>query len=1049
MSYLGRSLAYYWRTHLGIFLGTLLAAAILTGSLSVGDSVRGSLRQMALSRLGSVTVALGPGDAFFKDDLATRMAAASGANAAPVLLLRGTVSIPGSGLEAHAVQIAGVDERFWNLGGSPDRSADSTGESFVANDRLAARLGLKPGDAAVIRVGEPGWLSHDAPLSGEADNTIALRLRLKSVASAAEFGHFSLRANALPPMTVFVPLRVLQKQVNQPGRANLLLLDHVDAAAAEASLHKVWSLADLGLEVRALPQGGSELITERVFLEPVIATATMQAIPGAHGVLTYFVNEIRKGEHATPYSLVTATDGAPGVPALADDEIAINSWLAEDLGAQPGDEVLLRYPVAGAGERISEAARSFKVRAIWPLAQQDSSWMPPFPGLADEGNCRDWKPGIPLDLTLIRPKDEAYWNSYRGTPKAFVALRTGQAMWQNRFGSLTAIRFPAHAAEATSVLLSHINPAKSGLIFQPVRERALQAGSGAQDFGGLFVGFSLFLIIAALLLAGMLARFGLEQRTTEMGLLQALGFDRRQLRRWQLAEGALIAAVGVLAGTAAGSLYARGALAGLAMFLPAGTLASSVSYHGNASTLLLGSALSFAAALGALRLAGRGTARRPPAELLARGAELERPATARDGWRSLGMAGLCIAAAVAALVFGGRSAEAFFGAGALALCAGIAGTHALLVNLARTSREGCSLFAVGLRGAARRRGRSLTSVAVLASGIFMVMAVDVFRENPMAHAAERGSGTGGFAFYAETTLPVYTQPPGGVGMKLHEADDASCLNLNRAQAPGFLGVSPGLLAERKAFTFLEGGPGWERLEREEPDGAVPAIGDEATTRWGLGKSLGETLLCMDEQGNPLRVRIVGVLRSSITQGRLIISERQFVRHFPSAAGYRVFLMDSLTEPARETLQGRGLELTPAWKRWAEFQAVENAYLSLFEALGGLGLLLGSVGLGIVVARNVLERRRELAFLRAVGFSSRAVRGLIASEHWMLTALGLAVGTVAAAVAVCPSLMMPGTSASLLRPACTLALLGFLAAGWSWLAAWMALRAPLHEALRDE
>lgn len=1048
--YLWRSLVYYWRTHLGVFLGALLASAILTGSLSVGDCVRGSLRRMALSRLGATSVALGPGELFFRDDLAARLAKSTRANAAPLLMLRGTVSLPGGGGEAHSVQIIGVDERFWQLGGGPDLLAGADTDAFVANAQLAARLGLKPGETAIIRVDEPAWLSHEAPLSGAADTSVAMRLRLKSVAGAAEFGRFSLQANQTPPLTVFVPLRVLQEQVQKPGRANLLLADRLDAASANTALRKVWRLADLGLEVRELPGGAAELQTDRVFLEPGLAAAALEAAPGAQGVLTYLVNDIRRGDRSTPYSMVTATDGAPMIPPLADDEIAISSWLAEDLGAKPGDELSLRYPVAENGGRISEKTGWFKVRTVWPLIREDASWMPSFPGLADVGNCRDWKPGIPLDLTRIRPKDEAYWDDYRGTPKAFISLRAGQALWKNRFGPLTAVRYPMEAAAVDKILLDHIDPVKAGLAFQPVREQALQASGGAQDFGGLFVGFSLFLVVAALLLTGMLTRFGLEARAAETGLLLALGFDPKRLRRWRLAEGALIAGAGALAGAAAGSLYARAALMGLEAVWPrAAAHGSKIGYHAEGMTLLLGAALSFAAGIASLLLAGRGLTRRPAAELLARGPELERPATARDAQRSLFLAAICGAGAGAALAFGGRSADAFFSAGMLALIAGIAASHALLVSLARTRRQAQGLVAMGIRGAARRRGRSLTTVAVLASGVFMVVAVDVFREDPLAHAHERGSGTGGFAFYAETTMPVYKEPPGGVPMRLKEADDASCLNLNRAQTPSFLGVRPELLAQRKAFTFLDGGPGWERLEQTESDGAVPAIGDEATTRWGLGKSPGETLIGTDEAGHPFRVRIVGVLASSVLQGRLMISENQFVRRFPSTAGYRVFLMDSLTEPAREILQGRGLELVPAGKRWAEFQAVESAYLTLFEALGGLGLLLGSAGLGIVVARNVLERRHELAFLRAVGFAPRAVRWLVVCEHWALIALGLAVGGLAAAVAVGPSLATPGLHGSLVGPACTLGLLALLGGLWSWLAAWAALRGPLKDALRDE
>src|SRR5262249_9308408 len=166
---------------------------------------------------------------------------------------------------------------------------------------------------------------------------------------------------------------------------------------------------------------------------------------------------------------------------------------------------------------------------------------------------------------------------------------------------------------------------------------------------------------------------------------------------------------------------------------------------------------------------------------------------------------------------------------------------------------------------------------------------------------------------------------------------------------------------------------------------VPGIGDAASIQWALGKKVGDTIPYTDERGREFEVRIVGAVANSILQGNLIIGEDEFVRRFPNESGYRMFLMDG---PSNDTiaaaltrgLQDVGFELTRATERLAEFNAVQNTYLNTFQVLGGLGLLLGSVGLGVVVLRNVLERRGELAVLLAVGFRRRTVRRLVVSEH---------------------------------------------------------------------
>jgi ABC-type antimicrobial peptide transport system permease subunit len=118
-------------------------------------------------------------------------------------------------------------------------------------------------------------------------------------------------------------------------------------------------------------------------------------------------------------------------------------------------------------------------------------------------------------------------------------------------------------------------------------------------------------------------------------------------------------------------------------------------------------------------------------------------------------------------------------------------------------------------------------------------------------------------------------------------------------------------------------------------------------------------------------------------------------------------------------------------------------------LGLLGLLLGSAGIGMVVLRNTLERRAELAIVRAVGFSGRATRWLVLSEHGTLLALGLAWGGVAALVALIPGTSGAGASPSLAPTAGMLLLVAASGALWTWCSTTLALRGELLSALRGE
>lgn len=301
-----------------------------------------------------------------------------------------------------------------------------------------------------------------------------------------------------------------------------------------------------------------------------------------------------------------------------------------------------------------------------------------------------------------------------------------------------------------------------------------------------------------------------------------------------------------------------------------------------------------------------------------------------------------------------------------------------------------------------------------------------------------------------------------VQLRVRDGDDASCFNLNRARSPQLLGVRPDLFQQRGSFTFtkvMEGAAikeGWNLLTRDLGQDVMPAVGDYATVIWALGKSVGDQLQYNDDKGNSFKLQIVGLLKNSILQGSLIVAEDEFIKRFPSEEGYRMLLIecppqkiDAVTDKLSFGLKDFGLDLTPAARRLAQFSAVENTYLSIFQLLGGFGLILGSVGLGLVVLRNVLDRRGELAMLRAVGFDKVTLRKMIFHEHGGLMLGGLVCGVIAALVAVGPALKSPSAQVSSLSLVLTIAAIGVSGMIWIWIAVNLALSGGLLNALRSE
>lgn len=1136
-----RSLRYHWRSHLGVVIGAAIGSAALIGALIVGDSVKGSLRERALNRLGTVRFALAFGDRLFQDSLASRLEAevrdrnSSSVPIAAALVLNGSATKADGSARANGVTAIGVEPKSWkSVATDEPQPFELLPGQALLNEQVAEQLKLELGERFVLRLPKTSGLSQDAVMVNRDEAMITLRLEYAGPALPELLGNYALHAGQGTPQNILMRSEDLQHAADADGRANVLLVagnkpneepsryDSYLRVTLESGLSEKWRLSDLQAEIVAPQLGKAELRSSRVFLDAPLVRSALAADTNAQSILTYLANLITDGTNATPYSMVTAA-GAPWTPVdLRDDEIVINQWLADDLSAKPGDELTLVYYDPESGARLTERTNAFRVHSIVPMKMPwaDRTLMPQFPGIERAETTAEWDTAFPL-VHRIRPQDDDYWTGYRGTPKAFISLAAGQRMWANRFGNLTAIRFPiptnAVGDEVTSLhsnagpaepphvvsykealekkILATLKPEELGLRFEPVREQALKAAEQSQDFGGLFIGFSLFVIVAALLLMALLFQFGLEQRAAEIGTLLALGLTPKQVRRLFLREGVVLAFIGGVIGAVAGIAYAKVMLLGLVTVWREAVGTSTLKFFVTPQTLLIGLFASALVAAFTLWLALRKTVKRPARELLAGGPTEAGPtnkgAVCRK-WMFVGtVAGIAALGLVGWTLAKGDTANAgaFFGAGALVLIAGLSLLNARLGQRSKSPSilHSLSSRALALRGLSRRHSRSVATVAMLASGTFLIVSIGVFRLDANRDATLRSSGTGGFALIGESTMPVVADLNTKAGrdsfaldesdfenvnvvqFRVREGDEASCLNLNRAQKPRLLGVKSDQLEGRFIFKkLMDGVPPdqpWQSLEPGEfypmydsplREDEIAAIGDANSIQWAMGKKVGDTIDYVDERGQPFKVRIVGAVANSILQGQLIIDEAELVKRFPGESGYKYFLIDApkdratgLSAKLSRALQDVGLEVTPAPIRLAQFNAVQNTYLGTFQVLGGLGLLLGSAGLGIVVLRNVLERRGELAVFIAVGWQRSAVRRLVLREHAALLGLGLLVGLVAAAVAVLPSLLSAGGQLPLLSLSATVLLVLANGLAFTWVATRFALRGELLNALRNE
>lgn len=103
----------------------------------------------------------------------------------------------------------------------------------------------------------------------------------------------------------------------------------------------------------------------------------------------------------------------------------------------------------------------------------------------------------------------------------------------------------------------------------------------------------------------------------------------------------------------------------------------------------------------------------------------------------------------------------------------------------------------------------------------------------------------------------------------------------------------------------------------------------------------------------------------------------------------------LAREVQRALLPQGGEASPALQLVEEQHAASRGVLDFFVLLMRVGLLVGILGLGAVALRAVIERRRAIGVLRAIGFQPPQVLTGMLIETALIASAGLAVGLAVA------------------------------------------------------
>ena len=1066
LSFIFRNLRYFRGVNFALVVGMMVATAVLTGAMMVGNSVQASLADLARRRLGRIDDAL-ISHRFFDQSLAQRLQSdpklTGRYQVAPAVLLGGGASIADESVRAGNVQVAAAGGDF---------AAVAPGQCVV-NGPTAAALNVKaPGASILLSVPDKPDEPREAALSRRSreDTLDSMRATVAEVHTQPDMlSLFNPGGGQRVPQNVWVNLGELQDTIGVRGRVNTLLAHDAaegssekSADPLEAELRQILTLEDYGLSLQPAGEGQSALTSRATYLDPPLVSAAEAVARGANiplqKITVNLINSIEPASGGKVLHYAVAAGVAPlGDRTLANDEIAVNQWIADQMGVKVGDRLRLTfYQRSPAGDLVEAGTDKagfpggLRLVEILPMSGigADRSLTPNYKGLTDADTVADWNPpeGVQINKKLVTKADEEYWRTYRAAPKLFLSFAAAEKLWGDASGNVTSLRVPAgRANEFRQRLHDQLDPAAMGMAFQPIMAQQLAASSGSTDFGQYFVYFSFFIIVSAVLLVAMLFRLSVEQRARQIGVLAAVGFAPWTLRRMALAEGMILAAIGGLLGIPAAIGYTGFIMYGLRTWWVGAVGTTSLYLHVAPMTLLYGYLGSLLVAFFAILWAVWRVGRTRTATLLAGGWGAGR--RKRRGGRLVRLTG-SVFVLLALLIFGWamydrkEAAEAFLGGGTLLLLGclfWVSGTLRPGIRRPTGATAIATVRRLGIRNASRHTGRSVLAVGLISFAAFTLITVAAFREGAPANTGEVDSGAGGYRLIATAGIPLLGDlntlqgrrvlgmtdadsplwsDAHFVSMRRSAGQDISCLNLTQPTTPTILAVPPELMqapdkAHKHRFTFAQGSGEnpWLLLDPAQGDGSIPVIADDNTALYILHKSVGEIIETPDAAGTTRKLKLVATLKGSVFQSELLMGESSFRKLFPGDNGFGVVLVDcpavkqsELQRALNTQLGDYAVDTEPTSYRLARYLDIQNTYLSTFQALGALGLMLGTIGLAVVLVRTVIERKAELALLASLGFRRSERIVLVLSENVFLLLLGLAIGAVCAVVGIIPTVL---------------------------------------------
>ncbi|MFF8319735.1 ABC transporter permease [Streptomyces bobili] len=556
-----------------------------------------------------------------------------------------------------------------------------------------------------------------------------------------------------------------------------------------------------------------------------------------------------------------------------------------------------------------------------------------------------------------------------------------------------------------------------------VRTADEQAKSAAENLGGfldvikyVMLGFAGIAVLVGVFLIVNTFSMLIAQRTRELGLLRALGADRRQVRRSVLTEALLLGLVGSTVGLAAGIGLAAGLIRLMSAFgMNLNTAEMAIGWVTPVSAYAVGVGVTFVAAYLPARRAATVSpmAALADADVAGVGRPLRVRAMVGAVVGALGVAALvgCVTASETA------SAASLLGLGVVLTLIATVVAGPLLVRPVIQVLGGAfpALFGpvgrMSQRNALRNPRRTGATAAALMVGLALVGGMSVASASMSKSFDQQIDDTLGADFVIQNTnLTPFSQ----------EVTD-------RVRATD--GV--GLVVRQRFAPVAVGLPDGERVKTTAAgyDSQVDEVAHVTYARGDTAAALADGAIAMDVDfaedhgvrvGSVLPVEFPGERTASFRVGAL--TDQDAAEGFGMQGGlfFGIATVEKYVPGGQDSVlyvnAAAGTDadqLRPRLERtldpYPQVQARDQAdykelvhdqiavLLYLVYALLGLAIVIAVLGVVNTLALSVVERTREIGLLRAIGLSRRQLRRMIRLESVVIAVfgavLGLALGLV--------------------------------------------------------